>query len=216
MKLDITFLHQQFGKLFEVHLLEELAQVGNYMEVGEGFVLMRPGGYIRSVPILLSGSVKIMRADADGREALLYYLGGLDSCAMSLTCCIDRKQSEITAIADEKTRLIAIPVEKIEEWVCKYPSWKHFVFMTYQKRFEDLLGAIDQIAFHKLDERLLGLLNRKMKQCSCTTFTITHEELGQELATSREVTSRLLKQLERLGKVKLSRNKIELLATAIS
>lgn len=216
MKLDITFLHQQFGKLFEGHLLEELAQVGNYMEVEEGFVLMRPEGYIRSVPILLSGSVKIMRADADGREALLYYLGGLDSCAMSLTCCIDRKQSEITAIADEKTRLIAIPVEKVEEWVCKYPSWKHFVFMTYQKRFEDLLGAIDQIAFHKLDERLLGLLNRKMKQCGCTTFTITHEELGQELATSREVTSRLLKQLERLGKVKLSRNKIELLAAAIS
>ncbi|MES2519389.1 MAG: Crp/Fnr family transcriptional regulator [Bacteroidota bacterium] len=211
MKLEIEVLQQQFGNMFEASLLQELAQVGNYMEVEEGFVLMRPGGYIRSVPILISGSVKILRADSEGREALLYYLGGLDSCAMSLTCCLDRRQSEITAIADEKTRLIAIPVEKIDEWITKYSSWKQFVFMTYQKRFEDLLGAIDQIAFHKLDERLLGLLNRKSKQCGCTIFNITHEELGQELATSREVISRLLKQLERLGRVKLSRNKIELL-----
>ena len=160
---------------------------------------------------ILSGSVKILRADSEGREALLYYLGGLDSCAMSLSCCLDRRQSEITAIADEKTKLIAVPVEKIDEWITKYATWRQFVFMTYQKRFEDLLGVIDQIAFQKLDERLLGLLNRKSKQCGCSVFNITHEELGQELATSREVISRLLKQLERLGRVKLSRNKIELI-----
>lgn len=214
MKLDILTLQKHFGNIFETNLLLELAEIGNYMEVEEGFTLMRPGGYIRSVPILLSGSVKILRADADGREALLYYLGGLDSCAMSLTCCLDRRQSEITAMADEKTRLIAIPVEKVEEWISKYPSWKQFVFTTYQKRFEDLLSAIDQIAFHKLDERLLGLLNRKSKQCGCSVFNITHEELGQELATSREVISRLLKQLEKLGRVKLSRNKIELITLA--
>lgn len=211
MKLDIQTLQGHFGNLFEAHLLQELSQVGNYMEVEEGYTLMRPGGYIRSIPILISGSVKILRADSEGREALLYYLGGLDSCAMSLTCCLDYRPSEITAIADEKTKLISIPIEKIDEWMSKYSSWKQFVFSTYQKRFEDLLGALDQIAFHKLDERLLGLLNRKSKQCGCSVFNITHEELGQELATSREVVSRLLKQLEKLGRVRLSRNKIELL-----
>lgn len=211
MKLDIQSLHGKFGNMFEVALLQELVEFGIYMEVDEGFTLMKPGGYIRTVPILLSGSVKILRADSEGREALLYYLGGLDSCAMSLSCCLDRRQSEITAIADEKTKLIAVPVEKIDEWITKYATWRQFVFMTYQKRFEDLLGVIDQIAFQKLDERLLGLLNRKSKQCGCSVFNITHEELGQELATSREVISRLLKQLERLGRVKLSRNKIELI-----
>lgn len=211
MKLDSQLLKAQFGNLFESNLLDELAQVGHYMEVEEGFVLMRPGGYIRSIPILLSGSVKISRSDADGREALLYYLGGLDSCAMSLTCCLGRRQSEITAVTDEKTRLITIPVEKVEDWMNKYSSWKQFVFATYQKRFDDLLGAIDQIAFHKLDERLINLLKRKHKQCGCSVFNITHEELANELATSREVISRLLKQLERLDRVKLSRNKIELL-----
>lgn len=214
MKLDILTLKENFGNLFEMSLLQELAQVGNYMEVDEGFVLMRPGGYIRTVPILLSGSVKISRSDADGREALLYYLGGHDSCAMSLTCCLGRRQSEITAVADEKTRMILVPVEKVDEWMSKYSSWKQFVFATYQKRFDDLLGAIDQIAFYKLDERLLTLLKRKSKQCGCMVFTITHEELSNELATSREVISRLLKQLEKLGKVKLSRNKIELLPSA--
>ena len=211
MKLDAQSLKKQFGNLFEEGLLNELAEVGTFMEVEENFILMKPGGYIRSVPILLSGSVKILRADSEGREALLYYLGGMDSCAMSLTCCLDRRQSEITAIADEKTKLISVPVEKIDEWISKYPSWKQFVFNTYQRRFDDLLGAIDQIAFHKLDERLITLLNRKSKQCGCSVFNITHEELGQELATSREVISRLLKQLEKLGRVKLSRNKIELL-----
>lgn len=211
MQLDVAFLHSHFGNLFEISLLQELAKVGSYMEIEEGHVLMRPGGYIRSVPIILSGSIKILRSDADGRDALLYYLGGLDSCAMSLTCCLNRRQSEVTAIAEEKTRLITVPVEKVEEWVTKYASWKQFVFATYQKRFDDLLGAIDQIAFRKLDERLLGLLRRKSKQCGCSVFTVTHEEIAGELATSREVISRLLKQLEKLGQVKLSRNKIELL-----
>ena len=211
MKLDIESLQERFGQLFELGLLQELAAFGNYTEVEEGFTLMRPGGYIRTVPILLSGSVKILRSDSEGREALLYYLGGMDSCAMSLSCCLDRRQSEITAIADEKTKLITVPVEKIEEWITKYPTWRQFVFMTYQKRFEDLLGVIDQIAFQKLDERLLGLLNRKSKQCGCSVFIVTHEELSNELATSREVVSRLLKQLERMGQVKLSRNKIELI-----
>lgn len=214
MKLDIQSLHERFGSMFEIELLKELIQYGNYMEVEEGFTLMKPGGYIKTVPILLSGSVKILRADSEGREALLYYLGGMDSCAMSLSCCLDRRQSEITAITDEKTQLISIPVDKIEEWITKYSTWRQFVFMTYQKRFEDLLGVIDQIAFQKLDERLLGLLNRKSKQCGCIVFNVTHEELGNELATSREVVSRLLKQLERIGKVRLSRNKIELLDNA--
>ncbi|MFN4144859.1 MAG: Crp/Fnr family transcriptional regulator [Runella sp.] len=211
MKLEIEQLRPYFNGLFEQGLLQELSQYGSFMDVPEGFVLMRPGGYIRSVPILIKGSVKITRSDADGREALLYYLGGLDSCAMSLTCCLNRRQSEITAITDEKTQMILVPVEKVEEWVNKFPSWKQFVFATYQKRFDDLLGAIDQIAFHKLDERLLNLLHRKSKQCGCTVFNVTHEELANELATSREVISRLLKQLERIGTVKLSRNKVELL-----
>lgn len=215
MKLDLDFLHNKFGMLFEMALLKEILEFGTYTEIEEGFVLMRPGGFIKTVPILLSGSIKIVRSDSEGREALLYYLGENDSCAMSLTCCLNSRKSEITAISDSKTLLISIPINKIEEWMTKYSSWKEFVFMTYQKRFDDLLMAIDQIAFFKLDERLITLLKKKSTQCGCLVFNITHEELGNELATSREVISRLLKQLERLGRVKLSRNKIELLEIAL-
>ncbi len=215
MILDLNFLHNKFGMLFEMALLKEILEFGTYTEIEEGFVLMRPGGFIKTVPILLSGSVKIVRSDSEGREALLYYLGEHDSCAMSLTCCLNSRKSEITAISDSKTQLISIPINKIEEWMTKYSSWKEFVFMTYQKRFDDLLMAIDQIAFFKLDERLITLLKKKSAQCGCLVFNITHEELGNELATSREVISRLLKQLERLGRVKLSRNKIELLDIAL-
>ncbi|MDJ1496294.1 Crp/Fnr family transcriptional regulator [Cytophagaceae bacterium DM2B3-1] len=208
---ETQLMQQQFTGVFEAQLLQELSQVGKFMEAEAGTVLMHAGGYIRFVPILLSGSIKILRSDADGREALLYYLGAKDSCAMSLTCCLNHKQSEITAVVDEKSRLILVPIDKIEEWMGKYRSWKQFVFSTYQQRFDDLLVAIDQIAFHKLDERLLLLLKRKSEQYNCQVFNVTHEELGNELATSREVISRLLKQLEKMGKVKLARNRIELL-----
>lgn len=209
--MNLTFLQENLVGVFEKGLLEELSHIGNYMELEEGHVLMRPGGYIRFVPIVIQGSIKILRPDDEGREALLYYLGGMDSCAMSLTCCLDRKQSEILAITEEKTKLITIPVEKVEEWMCKYPTWRQFVFLTYQRRFDDLLNAVDEIAFHKLDERLLSLLQRKSKQSKSHIIYSTHEALSSELATSREVVSRLLKQLEKIGKVRLSRNKIELL-----
>jgi len=156
---------------FEPALLDEIARVGIYQEIDEGAYLIRPGSYIRSVPILLSGSVKIMRPDNEGREALLYYLGGLDSCAMSLTCCLEKKQSEIVAVAEEKTRLIAIPVEKVEEWICRYPTWKQFVFKTYQRRFDDMIATIDSIAFQKLDERLLAYLKKKRPKLPMRRFT---------------------------------------------
>lgn len=211
MKLEVSFLRNKFNELFEQNLLEEMVKVGVMKELEEGQTMLNSGKFIRSVPIILEGSVKISRKDNDGKEALLYYLNDKDSCAISLTCCLNHKQSEVVAVADKKTLLLMIPTEKVEEWMSKYASWKQFVFMTYQKRFDDLLTAIDQIVFLKLDERLVALLKKKAKQYGNHTINITHEELGIELATSREVISRLLKQLERLGKVKLSRNKIELI-----
>ncbi len=212
MQQPIGFYEKHFTGLFEPALLAEFQQVGSYMEIKQGDYLMRPGGYIRFVPIILSGSVKIMRSDDEGREMLLYYLGGLDTCAMSLTCCLQKKTTEIIAIAEENTTLITIPVEKIDEWISKYRSWKEFIFTSYQKRFDDLLDTIDSIAFTKLDQRLLKLIKKKLKSTGSNHILYaTHEELASELATSREVVSRLLKQLEKLGKVKLSRNKVELI-----
>ncbi|MFD2933818.1 Crp/Fnr family transcriptional regulator [Spirosoma flavum] len=211
MTLTTTYLQETFAGMFELALLTEMAQAGLYKRVPAGAYLIRPGEYIRSVPIIIRGSVKIMRPDELGREALLYYLGGLDSCAMSLTGCLGQKKSEITALVEEETEIIAIPMEKVDEWMCRYSTWKQFVFHTYQKRFNDLLATIDQVAFHKLDERLLAYLRKKTQSCHCTVISITHQEIAQELATSREVISRLLKQLEKAAHIKLMRNKIAIL-----
>lgn len=212
MQLDIAFYEKKFKGVFEHALLEEMQSVGSYMEMKAGGYLMRPGGYIRFIPIILQGSVKIMRQDKDGKEVLLYYIGGMDSCAMSLTCCLQERTSEIIAAVEEDVQLISLPYEKVDEWLCKYPTWKQFVFGTYQKRFEDMLETIDCIAFNKLDQRLLSLIKKKIKLTGGERILYTtHEELAHELATSREVVSRLLKQLEKVDKVKLSRNKIELL-----
>lgn len=211
MTLTTSYLQEIFTGLFELPLLDEIARVGIYKRVSAGTYMIRPGEFIRSVPILVRGSIKIMRPDNQGREALLYYLGSLDSCAMSLTCCMGGRKSEITALVEEDTELIAIPVDKVDEWLCQYSSWKQFVFLTYQKRFNDLLQTLDEVVFHKLDERLLTYLRKKTDSCQCTVLAITHEEIAQELATSREVISRLLKQLEKAGQVKLMRNKITIL-----
>lgn len=212
MKLTFEYIQSILGGQFEYKLLEEIAQVGQFKTAAVGSYLIRPGEFIRSVPIITTGSVKIMRPDQEGREALLYYLGGLDACAMSLTCCLSNKPSEITAIVEEETELIAVPVSKVDEWMCRYTSWKQFVFQTYQKRFDNLLETIDEVIFHKLDERLLTYLQKKVASCQCTVFAITHEEIAQEMATSREVISRLLKQLEKRGQLKLMRNKIAMLS----
>lgn len=212
MKLTVGYLQEMLGGQFEYKLLEELAQVGQLRTMLVGAYLIRPGEFIRSVPIIISGSVKIMRPDNEGREALLYYLGGLDACAISLTCCMGRKQSEISALVEEETELIMIPVDKVDEWLCQFSTWKQFVFQTYQKRFDNLLATVDEVIFHKLDERLMAYLQKKAQSCQCRVLSITHEEIAQDLATSREVISRLLKQFERTGHLKLMRNKIDLLA----
>ncbi len=211
MKLTVAYLQETLQGRFEPKLLEEIAQVGAHKVVTEGVYLIRPGEYISSVPIIIKGSVKIMRSDQEGREALLYYLNGVETCAMSLTCSMGSRKSEITAIVEEDTELIAVPVQKVDDWLCRYTTWKEFVFQTYQKRFDNLLHTIDEMFFHKLDERLLLYLKKKTDSCQCDVLSITHDEIAQELVTSREVISRLLKQMEKSGQVKLMRNKIAIL-----
>lgn len=210
MQKSATFYNEQFQGKFEPGLLTELATIGHYSIIQPGEVLMSPGAYIRSIPIILSGNIKILRTDEEGREILMYYLGSGESCAMSLTCCLNARKSEILAMAEEKTEMILLPVQKVEEWITQYPTWRSFVFQTYQRRFDDLLTTIDSVAFQKMDERLWHYLQRKAGLTSTKSLGTTHEVIALELGTSREVISRLLKQLEKLGRVRLSRNRIEL------
>lgn len=204
----INELKNNYGHIFEEALLNEINQVGTFKEVSEGSKLMDIGDYIKAMPLLISGAVKILREDNDGDELLLYFLEKGDTCAMTLTCCLGHSKSEIRAIAEMDTKLIMVPIKKMEDWSSKYKSWRHFVFESYHNRLNEMLETIDSIAFLKMDERLLKYLNDKVRISNTLIINNTHQEIAYELHTSRVVISRLLKKLENLGKIELHRNHI--------
>ncbi|NNC70572.1 MAG: Crp/Fnr family transcriptional regulator [Flavobacteriaceae bacterium] len=205
----ILELKENYGHLFENDLINEINQVGTLKEVPEGYKLIEIGDYIRFMPLLVSGVIKILREDNDGDELLLYFLEKGDTCAMTLTCCLGQTKSEIRAIAETDTKLIMIPVQKMEEWSAKYKSWRSFVFESYHNRLNEMLDTIDSIAFLKMDERLLKYLKEKTRLSKDNVIHNTHQQIAYELHTSRVVVSRLLKKLENQGKIKLHRNNIE-------
>ncbi len=207
----IQELKDNYGHFFEEELLKEINQVGTFKEVTEGFHLIKPGSYIKSMPLIISGAIKILREDNDGDELLLYFLEKGDTCAMTLSCCLGHHKSEIKAIAETDAKLVMIPVEKMEEWTVKYKSWRNFVFDSYHKRLIEAIETIDSIAFLKMDNRLLKYLKDKTKVKSDSIINNTHQEIAYDLHTSRVVISRLLKKLENDGKVKLNRNNIEVI-----
>jgi CRP/FNR family transcriptional regulator len=204
----IKELKDNYGHLFEDELLNEIKQVGTFKEVPEGFKMIDIGNYVKAIPLLISGAIKILRQDNDGDELLLYFLEKGDTCAITLSCCLGQTKSEVRAIAETKATLIMVPIQKMEEWSGKYKSWRSFVFESYHHRLNEMLETIDSIAFLKMDERLIKYLKEKARISQDKTIHNTHQEIAYELHTSRVVISRLLKKLENLGKVKLHRNHI--------
>ena len=205
-------LDKNFPSLLDTDLVEGIKENAEYRKVDEGDLLMDIGSVIKSIPMIVSGSVKVMREDEDGNELLLYYVQPGETCAMSLTCCMAFKRSEIRAIAQEPVEMLSIPVDYMDEWM-KFRDWRSFVMNTYRMRFEELLEALDSIAFHRMDERVLKYLQEKANSLNTDEIHMSHQEIAVDLNSSREVISRILKQMERKELVKLGRNKILLLGT---
>ena len=204
-------LDQAYSYIFEEALLDEIAKVAVYKEFKADDYLIEIGDYIKTMPLLSTGAIKILREDENGDELLLYFLERGDTCAMTLTCCMGQSKSRIRAIAETDGAMLMIPVEKMEEWLTKYKTWRNFVFDSYNVRLNEMLEAIDTLAFMNLDERLYKYLTDKAKVIGDTEIKNTHQEIAYEMHTSRVVISRLLKALELKGKIKLHRNKIEIL-----
>ena len=206
-----VILDQAYSYIFEEALLDEIAKVAIYKEFKADDYLIEIGDYIKTMPLLLTGAIKILREDENGDELLLYFLERGDTCAMTLTCCMGQSKSRIRAIAETDGAMLMIPVEKMEEWLTNYKTWRNFVFDSYNVRLNEMLEAIDTLAFMNLDERLYKYLTDKAKVIGDTEIKNTHQEIAYEMHTSRVVISRLLKALELQGKIKLHRNKIEIL-----
>jgi len=193
----------------EKELQEEILKTGIYKTFQINDVMIREGQFITSFPLVLKGLIRVTRNNNDGNELLLYYLKQNEVCAMSLTCCMTNLTSNVKAVAEEEAEVIMLPVEMLDNWICKYPGWKQFVMQTFQNRFRELIDTIDSIAFLNLDERLIRYFTDRYKQTGTAKLHETHQDLALRLNTSREVVSRLLKKLEKDGKIKLSRNFID-------
>jgi len=176
-----------------------------------GDVILNENAQIRSIPIVNHGAIRVMRTEKDGREILLYYIKAGESCIMSFLGGLHNDTSKIRAEVEEDAEILFLPIEKVSALMREYPEWLDYIFKLYHKRFEELLEVINAVAFKKVDERLLLLLNKKAELLGNKTIVVTHEQLANELGTARVVVSRLLKQLETTGAVKLGRNRITLL-----
>jgi CRP/FNR family transcriptional regulator, anaerobic regulatory protein len=201
-------LKQALPNLTDPRLLQSILEKGQEMILESGRILMEPGQFVKAVPLVIDGSIKIMRMDGEGKELFLYYLEQGETCALSLTCCSASRPSEIKAVVEEKATLVFIPIQIHEQWMDEYKQWKDFVSSTYQHRFHELLIALDAVAFKRMDERLMRYFVTKMKQLKANELHTTHQEIANELGTSREVISRLLKQLEKKKWIELGRNVI--------
>lgn len=203
-------IRQKFGHILQEDLIQDILKKVQMKELKAGVTLIDYGKYVKSIPLVLEGAVKIVREDERGHELFLYYLGGGDTCAMSLTCCLKHKKSEIKASAETNVKLAMVPLENMDGWM-KYSSWRQFIFNSYNERFEEMLNALDSVAFLKLDKRLMNYLLDIKQNTGSYEITKTHQEIATDLSTSRVVISRLLKKLQDEDLIEVHRNKIEIL-----
>ncbi len=187
---------------------DKLYEMGTIKLYKEGEIIMNENSYIRAIPIVLTGSIRVMRVDEEGREILLYYIRPGESCIMSFLGGIHSETSKVKAVAEEDVEILFIPIEKAGMLIKDNSEWLDYIFRLYHKRFEELLSVVNEVAFKKMDDRILHFLKEKQKLIGSNEISITHQELSEELGTSRVVVSRLLKQMEGEGMVKLGRNKI--------
>jgi len=195
----------------EEALLRELQEKCRILTAKAGQVLIQSGQNIRNTMIVLDGLIKLYRENDEGSEFFMYHLHPGDGCALSLICDRSFKLSSVTAKAVTDSILLVVPLENTENWMRQYRTWYHFVVGTYRRRYEELLETIDHIAFQNMDERLEFYLRRHSKALDSKVLEITNTQIAQELNSSREVISRLMKKLAEDGKVRLLKNGIELL-----
>ena len=197
--------------LFESDLLDEIQRVGIHKKVPKGALMIDIGESIRYIPLILDGVIKIVREDDLGGELLLYFVEFGNTCAMTLNCCLDSSKSEISALCESDVSLIMIPVNLMDLWLTMYKSLRTFIFDNFQSRLNEMLKTIDALTFLKLDDRLRNYLEGKFKHSNENKLHITHLEIANDLNSSRVVISRLLKQMENEGHIKLGRNTLSLL-----
>lgn len=202
---------KQIFPQFEPGLIETIEKEAVQRTFLAGEVVMRTGQFIKSTALVLEGRIKIYRENQEGGEFLMYYLGPGQACALTMICAIQTQTSEIMAVAEEDSEVLMIPIQLMDELMNKYKSWYQFVIQTYRNRFDELLTVIDNIAFRNMDERLEFYLKRQVSATGKKMIETSHQQIADDLNSSREVISRLLKKMEQRNLLKLHRNLIEMM-----
>lgn len=205
MQLDQLFPH------FDKELVSHLEKIGKVVEFDEGEMLMRTGQYFKNSLLILDGRVKLYREGDDGEEFFLYYLEKGNACALSMICAAKNETSAIKAKTMSPVTALEIPIQHMDALMKDYRQWYYFVLETYRARFSELLEVIDQVVFHSMDQKLEFYLKRQFESLKSNKITVTHQEIADDLNSSREVISRLLKKLESQKRISISRNEITLL-----
>lgn len=206
-------MQAEWQQQFERKLLDDMERSCSEQNFQEGQVIIDYGKPIRMMPMVLSGTIRVMKQDDEGREILMYYLTGSESCSMAYSCCMEARLSEVKAIAEDQVKIWMIPHAKLDEWLCQYPSWKSYIMRSFNERFLEMLKAFENVAFNRLDERLVHYLKEKQQLGKSSVIPVSHARIAEDLATSRVVISRLLKKLEDEKKLILYRNEIKLLSS---
>lgn len=204
-------LNEYYSFVFEKELIEEIVKVGFVDKYKTGDVLIDIGQNMSHIPLILSGAVKIIRQEKAGDELVLYFLEKGDTCAISFINCVNRKESIFKAVVENDAEAIFLPVEYIDDWLAKFKSWRHFIIDSYHFRLLEMVESIDGLAFMNMNQRLMKYLGDKAKIKQDVNLEITHQEIADDLNTSRVVITRLLKQLHSDGKVFSTRSKIKVL-----
>ena len=214
MENNSTFLkeqlHNHFDGVFETRLINDIANNAQYATFKKGDILIDIGAEMTHIPLIIKGLVKILREDYHEDEILLYFLEEGDTCAISFVNCINQSKSMFRATVEEDVDCIMFPVNKIEEWITKYKTWRVFLIDSYHDRLMEMTEAIKSLAFLNLDDRLIKYLFKQVEIRKSHDLHITHQEIANDLHTSRVVISRLLKTLEHEGKIELGRHKIHI------
>ena len=204
-------LSDYYTNVFEAELIDEIIRVGHFDKIKEGELMIDIGQDMTHIPLILDGVVKISRQEKKGEEIALYFLERGDTCAISFVNCINRKQSIFRGVVEKDIEAIFLPVQYIDDWLAQYKSWRHFIIDSYHFRLIEMVESIESLAFMKMSERLLKYLTDKVKIANDVDLEITHQEIANDLNSSRVVITRIIKQLHDEGKIFSTRNKIKVL-----